>query len=623
LPTTSGEDGGKFKQDLTDFFKPVSPGSLLFDPVVTYDEQAGRFLVAVLDRDDNAQRSFVDFAVSNDSNPLHGFSEMHRLETTETDVGGNRFWGDYPKLGWNADAYVFTLNMFPFAAQEPDPVQIITLAKTSVLDGNPATLTTFRTDRSDRDFTLAAATMHDSKPGDPMWFVEEARFLGGPRADPSTTENAIRLVLMTNVLSSSPVFSEALVDVPVYHPVVAPKQPGGPSPVPFQIDTRVLDAAMRGNLLVAAQNTGSGPGGHALARWYEFDVSGLRPVLVQAGDIDRGPGVDTYYPAIDIAANGDIGISFMESSPSEFMSMYVTGRTPAEPLGVLQTPTLVPQGLGQDTYRGTRAGDYGGISVDPLDQTTFWGANEFAAAGGDWGTAIAHFSLLGAEPGILISHSRAFVVQVYHDLLGRAPDPAGLAFWSALLDQGMSRTQVALAIENSFEFRSNQVQAVYQALLGRPAGPDELASAVAYLSAGGASEQIEANLLASPEYFVTRGGGTNAGFLTALFRDVLGRAIDPVGLIHFAAQLDLGIPRGPVALAVLASVENQLHLVDTFYIRFLGRHADAGGLGLFGGLLIRGVRVKQSIYTNDPSLGVRDEQVAAYLVGSEEYFARV
>ena len=56
-------------------------------------------------------------------------------------------------------------------------------------------------------------------------------------------------------------------------------------------------------------------------------------------------GNHTYatYPAIDINAAGDIGMSFMQSSHTganagEFMSMYVTGRAPTDPAGTMQTP---------------------------------------------------------------------------------------------------------------------------------------------------------------------------------------------------------------------------------------------------------------------------------------------
>src|SRR6266404_4132228 len=92
-----------FVQRLEDFFAPLGQGSYVFDPVVTYDEMAGRFFVGALDGN-----SCLDFAVSDTSNPLDGFSEMHRVDLFEADPQGQPLFSDYPKLGFNADAYVLT-----------------------------------------------------------------------------------------------------------------------------------------------------------------------------------------------------------------------------------------------------------------------------------------------------------------------------------------------------------------------------------------------------------------------------------------------------------------------------------------------------------------------------------
>jgi len=60
-----------------------SAGAFVFDPVVTYDDMAGRFFLAALDGGGN-----LDFAVSDSSNPLDGFTEMHQVDLYETDAPG-------------------------------------------------------------------------------------------------------------------------------------------------------------------------------------------------------------------------------------------------------------------------------------------------------------------------------------------------------------------------------------------------------------------------------------------------------------------------------------------------------------------------------------------------------
>src|SRR5262249_4153067 len=141
----------------------------------------------------------------------------------------------------------------------------------------------------------------------------------------------------------------------------------------------ILNADWRGNQLVATHHVGSE--GLARVRWYEFDTSGGTPALIQSGEINQGADVYTYFPAIALADNGDIGLTFMESSTTEFLSMYITGRTTNDPLGTMQIP--VPIFPGQGVYEGIRGGDYSAITVDPIDGT-FWAANMYKSAFAFW-----------------------------------------------------------------------------------------------------------------------------------------------------------------------------------------------------------------------------------------------
>src|SRR5262245_12161852 len=105
------------------------------------------------------------------------------------------------------------------------------------------------------------------------------------------------------------------------------------------------------------------------------------------------------------------------------------------------------------------------------------------------------------------------------------------------LDQGMTRTQVVAAIEQSMEFQTNVVQKGYQQFLHRAADQAGLNFWVNFLQQGHTVEQMEAGLAGSPEYFQNRGGGTNAGFLAALYQDALGRTIDAGGQAAFTQAL--------------------------------------------------------------------------------------
>jgi hypothetical protein len=167
---------------------------------------------------------------------------------------------------------------------------------------------------------------------------------------------------------------------------------------------------------------------------------------------------------------------------------------------------------------------------------------------------------------------------------------------------------VAAGIENSTEFRTDAVQNAYQQFLRRSADPGGLAFWVNFLQQGQTIEQMEAGIVGSAEYLQTRGGGTTAGFLTALYQDALGRAIDTVGQGIFTQQLAGGASRGQVASQVFASTEFQQALVQSDYRLLLNRVADPAGLNAF-------VTALQQ--------GQTDQQIAAAIAGSDEFFARL
>jgi hypothetical protein len=163
-----------FHQSLLQFFAPVGigQGTFLSDPLVTYDDLAGRFFVLVLEY--GAQHTYISFAVSDTSNPVDGFRAMHRYETTVTLPDGTKLGSDYPKLGFNAEAYVITVNMDLINGAYIDPVQekVLSIDKTSVLNHDPNMLTIYDVDQdvgsNNPVYAFAPATMHGAAPGSPL-----------------------------------------------------------------------------------------------------------------------------------------------------------------------------------------------------------------------------------------------------------------------------------------------------------------------------------------------------------------------------------------------------------------------------------------------------------------------
>jgi hypothetical protein len=204
---------------------------------------------------------------------------------------------------------------------------------------------------------------------------------------------------------------------------------------------------------------------------------------------------------------------------------------------------------------------------------------------------------------------QVFVTQVYQALLGRAPDPTALALDAGAIDAGTAtRLQIVEDIQNSTEYRSDAVDALYQEVLGRAPDPSGLAGSLAFLAQGGTQSQLEAMLLSSNEFFTAKGGGTNSGFLSALYQVALNRAVDNGGAQSFGLALAGGTSRSSVVADVLFGSESQTLQVEGLYNQYLGRAADPGGLSAALAALQSGASL---------------DQIVAMLIASPEYLDRL
>jgi hypothetical protein len=201
------------------------------------------------------------------------------------------------------------------------------------------------------------------------------------------------------------------------------------------------------------------------------------------------------------------------------------------------------------------------------------------------------------------SGNQAFVENLYEVLLGRPADP-GMVGFVKQLDSGVSGTVVAQEIVASPEYRTNQVQLLYQRYLNRAADAGGLQGFMNFLGNGGTLEQVASLLVGSQEYF-DQHGDSDETFLTGLYESALGRSPDVPGLVGFEQALQGGLSRTQAALAIFSSAEYDSDLVRSDYSSLLGRNADGGGLAFF---------------VSELQHGGTDQLVLAQILGSGESF---
>ena len=180
--------------------------------------------------------------------------------------------------------------------------------------------------------------------------------------------------------------------------------------------------------------------------------------------------------------------------------------------------------------------------------------------------------------------------QVFQDTLGRTIDSSGIAYYILQIRAGVRYPDIVSSILSSQEYRTDIATAAFGHILHRQPSTDEVSFYVNLLNQGQSIELIESEMYGSAEYYVNQGGGTNQGFLQALYRDALNRPLDQAGLDYWGAQLAAVPSLQAVAYGVLTSGEAESDVVAAAYAKYLRRPVDNnGGLLYWVGLLENGM----------------------------------
>src|SRR2546423_6612526 len=98
---------------------------------------------------------------------------------------------------------------------------------------------------------------------------------------------------------------------------------------------------------------------------------------------------------------GNLAIGFSASSSSIHPQLRYAGRLATDPINTLtQGEAHLYDGAGSQTGSGNRWGDYSALTIDPVDDATFWYTNEYYSTTTtfNWRTRIGSFMLASGSP---------------------------------------------------------------------------------------------------------------------------------------------------------------------------------------------------------------------------------
>jgi len=168
-----------------------------------------------------------------------------------------------------------------------------------------------------------------------------------------------------------------------------------------------------------------------------------------------------------------------------------------------------------------------------------------------------------------------FVTGLYQTLIGRDPEPEGLASWVKRLNQGQTRVQVVSTFERTAEALQVKVAHWYKNLFRLPNPIEQLKFDPGvihwsrFLAAGQSDNTVLARILATNDYFVAT-GGSNESFVADLYRSLLEREADPESRNFFLGLLQGGMTRFDLVLRFEATVEAKRTKVARWYQNDLG-----------------------------------------------------
>jgi uncharacterized repeat protein (TIGR01451 family) len=450
------------------------------DPIVLYDQFADRWMLSqfAFARDPAATGRAVPpffqcIAISATPNPTGAY---HRYEFLIDD----NLFNDYPKFGVWPDAYYMSINQFNVVGSATTYAGpgAVAFERERMLNGLSARMVYF-------DLSTTLGTPYRSQlpadadgptpppAGAPNYFIEADDQETNPatfaqdrlslfkfHVDWATPTNSTFGAGPTNapnaILAPAPFDPTACATPPR---ACLPQKGVGAGDNVDALAGRLMHRAQYRNFgsheVLVANHTvdvGDSPN-HAGIRWYEIRDPGGAPSIVQQSTYS--PNSDhRWMGSIAMDKQGNMAVGYSLTNSDRFPAIGYTGRLSSDPPGTMQNESLMFAGTGSQLASGNRWGDYSAMSVDPVDDCTFWYTQEYYGATRTfgWRTRIGSFRFPGCGDLALVMSESADPVRARSDLTYSArvlagetpmsnvtftdPLPAGVMFVNVAASQG-------------------------------------------------------------------------------------------------------------------------------------------------------------------------------------------
>ncbi|HWZ46317.1 MAG TPA: hypothetical protein VNW97_22790 [Candidatus Saccharimonadales bacterium] len=362
------------------------------DPIAQYDKAASRWVL-------------TQFSVS--TTP---FLQCVAVSTTSDATGAYNVYSfsypnfdDYPKLSVWPDGYYITFNMFngnTFVGADACAYD-----RAKMLAGQAATQICFQQGNSVGGLLPSDLDGQTAPPaGSPNFMV----FFGTNNLD------LFKFHVDFATPANSTFVGPTVIPVAAFSPLcgggTCVPQPGTNQQLDSLGDRLMYRLAYRNfgthESLVVNHSVVAGASGGV--RWYELQNPNGTVTVAQQSTF-APDATFRWMGSVAMDQAGDLAVGYSKSSSTVNPSIAFSGRAATDPASTLQAETTVINGTGSQTGGLSRWGDYSAMTVDPVDDCTFWFTTEYMKTTGsfNWNTHIANFKFpnCGAAPDFSLSAS--------------------------------------------------------------------------------------------------------------------------------------------------------------------------------------------------------------------------